>query len=81
MPTQVSAKLSDYRTQFRIQGDNNARDLLNVYFDDDANAIQEHQKRVEFGLYYCREDEYKFQFRGSERPVVCQMPFCFTVLL
>jgi hypothetical protein len=36
-------------------------------------AIQDRQKRVEFGLYYCMEDEYKFQFRGSERPVVCQM--------
>ena len=29
---QVSAKLSDYHTQFRIQRDNNAWDLLSVYF-------------------------------------------------
>jgi len=82
MPTQVSAKLSDYRTQFRIQGDNNARDLFNVYFNGDANTVQDEQKRVEFGLYYCMEDEYKFQFKGSERPVVCQMlPFCSSIIL
>jgi hypothetical protein len=70
MPAQISTKLSDYRTQFRIQADNNARVLFNVYFDDEANAIQDQQKRMDFGLYYCMEDEYKFQFKGSERPVV-----------
>jgi hypothetical protein len=78
--TQVSAKISDYRTQFRIQGDSNAKDLFNVFFNDDPNAVQDEQKRVEFGLYYCKEDEYKFQFKGSERPVVCQMPFSFSIL-
>jgi hypothetical protein len=65
--------LSDYRTQFRIQGDNNARILSSVYFHGDINAIQDGEKRMEFGLYYCMEGEYKIQFRGSERPVVCQM--------
>ena len=74
MPKQVSAKLSDYRTQFRIQGDSNARDLFNVYFKGDANTVQDEEKHKEFGFYYCKEDEYKFQFRGSERPVVCHMP-------
>jgi hypothetical protein len=74
---QVSAKLSDYRTQFRIQGDNNARDLLSVYFGGDKSAVQDEEKRIEFGLYYCKEDEFKFQFRGSDRHVVCQMPYCF----
>jgi len=73
---QISAKLSDYRTQFRIQGDNNARELLNVYFGGDTSAIQDKQKCIEFGLYYCKEDEYKFQFKGSDRRVVCQMPYC-----
>jgi hypothetical protein len=65
--------LSDYRTQFRIQGDNNAKNLSNVYFDGDMKANEDREKRMEFGLYYCMEDEYKFQFKGSERPVVCQM--------
>lgn len=77
MPTQVSSKLSDYRTQFRIQGDNNARDLLRVYFNDDTSAVQDKEKRMEFGLHYCKEDEYKFQFKGSDQPV-CQVPYyCF----
>jgi hypothetical protein len=66
-------KLSDYRTQFRIQGNNNAKTLFNEYFDGDADAIQDKQKCMEFGLYYCMEDEYKFQFKGSERPVVRRM--------
>lgn len=56
-----------------MQGENNAKTLLNVYFDGDTDAIKDKQKRTEFGLYYCMEDEYKFQFKGSERPVVCQM--------
>ena len=78
----ISTKLSDYCTQFRIQGDNNAKTLLNVYFGDDTDAIQDKQKCMEFGLYYCMEDEYKFQFKGSERPVVCQMLiFCSTIIL
>jgi hypothetical protein len=76
MPTQVSAKLSDYRTQFRIQGDNNARDLLRVYFDGDMSAVQDKERRIEFGRYYCKEDEYKFQFKGIDH-VVCQGPYCF----
>ena len=82
MPAQISAKLSDYCTQFRIQGENNAKTLLNVYFDGDTAAIQDKQKCMEFGLYYCMEDEYKFQFKGSEQPVVCQMLlFWFSILL
>jgi hypothetical protein len=32
---------------------------------------------MEFGLYYCMEDEYKFQFKGSDRPVVRQILFMF----
>jgi hypothetical protein len=28
---------------------------------------------MDFGLYYCMEDEYKFQFKGSDRPVVRRM--------
>ena len=71
MSPYISTKLSNYRTQLRIQGDNNAKNLWNVYFEGDTDAIQDRQKCMEFGLYYCMEDEYKFQFKGSERPVVC----------
>ena len=28
---------------------------------------------MEFSRYYCMEGEYKFQFKGSEWPMVCQM--------
>ena len=31
---------------------------------------------MEFGLYYCKDEEFKFQFKGSERPVV--RPILFT---
>ena len=57
--------------------DNNAKNLLNVYFNSDTSAIQNKEKHMEFSLYYCMEDEYKFQFKGSDRPVVRQMLFMF----
>ena len=71
MSPYISAKLSNYHTQLRIQGDNNAKNLLNVYFKGDMDVIQDRQKHMDFSLYYCMEDKYKFQFKGSEWPVVC----------
>lgn len=75
---QISAKLSDYRTQFRSQGDSKARELFNTYVNGDANGIRDLEKRVEFGHYYCKGGEFKFQFKGSERPIVRHTLFLFS---
>ena len=72
--------MSNYQSQFRIQGENIAKNLSYVYFNGDANAIQDSQKHTEFGDHYCMEDKYKFQFRGSEQPVVCQTLFVFILV-
>jgi hypothetical protein len=66
---QLQDRLSDYRNQIKAKAEQVVVERFKKLHSDDVNAIQDREKRIQFGTEWCNATakDYKFIWQGYNK--------------